>query len=169
MKRSLAVLLGAGLLLAACREEASVPPPPFELTADATGNFCGMNLMEHAGPKGQIILSSRKDPVWFSSARDTIAYTMLPEEDKRIRAVYVSDMGKAANWDQPGINNWTDARRAFFVIGSAAKGGMGGDEAVPFSERAAAEDFARAKGGRVVAFKDVPQDYVLGQGEETKP
>lgn len=162
MKPSLVVLACGPLLLGACREEERAPPPPFELTETATGNFCGMNLMEHAGPKGQIILSSRKDPVWFSSARDTVAYTMLPEEDRRIRAVYVSDMGKAPSWDQPGVTNWTDARKAVFVIGSQAKGGMGGDEAVPFSERAAAESFVRENGGRIVGFKDIPQDYVLG-------
>jgi copper chaperone NosL len=42
------------------------------------------------------------------------------------------------------------------------KGGMGGEEAVPFSDKAAAEKFAAEHGGRVVAFAEVPKDYVLG-------
>ena len=96
-----------------------------------------MNVLEHTGPKGQIILASRKEPVWFSSARDAISFTMLPEEPKDIRAIYVSDMAKAPNWDQPGTTNWVDAKQASFVIGSQMKGGMGGDEAVPFSDKGA--------------------------------
>ena len=87
---------------------------------------------------------------------------MLPEEPKDIRAIYVSDMAKAPNWDKPGANNWVDAKQASFVIGSRMKGGMGGDEAVPFSDRSAAEKFAAENGGRVVAFAEVPKDYVLG-------
>ena len=43
------------LLLAGCNENAanSVMPPPAALNSDAMGVFCGMNLMEHPGPKGR--------------------------------------------------------------------------------------------------------------------
>jgi copper chaperone NosL len=126
-----------------------------------------MNVLEHTGPKGQIILASRKEPVWFSSARDALSFTMLPEEPKDISAIYVSDMAKAPDWNEPGEKNWIDAKQAFFVIGSSMKGGMGAEEAVPFSERSAAEKFAAEKGGQVVAFAKVPRDYVLGATAET--
>ncbi|KAB0266827.1 nitrous oxide reductase accessory protein NosL [Microvirga brassicacearum] len=157
------LLIGA-LALAGCndRKEAAAPPPAHELTATAIGHYCGMNVIEHSGPKGQILLASRKDPVWFSSARDTLSFTMLPEEPKDIRAIYVSDMGKAETWEKPGANNWIDARQALFVIESRMKGGMGADELVPFSERNAAETFVSRNGGRVVSFAEVPKDYVLG-------
>jgi copper chaperone NosL len=167
MKTFALVLVGT-LALSACEERTSAqaPPPPVTLTQSAIGHYCGMNVSEHAGPKGQIILASRGDPVWFSSARDAISFTLLPEEPKDIRAIYVSDMGTAPSWDDPGSANWTDARQASFVIGSSRKGGMGGDEAVPFADRAAAEKFATENGGRVVAFAEVPRDYVLGAGPE---
>jgi copper chaperone NosL len=163
----LAALAGA-LALAGCNDQktAEAPPPPQEMTATAIGHYCGMNVLEHTGPKGQIILASRKEPVWFSSARDAISFTMLPEEPKDIRAIYVSDMAKAPDWDKPGTTNWVDARQASFVIGSRMKGGVGGDEAVPFSDKAAAEKFAAENGGWVVDFAEVPKDYVLGATAE---
>jgi copper chaperone NosL len=152
----------ATLALGGCWEkQATQPPPPNRMTAEAIGHFCGMNLFEHPGPKGQIFAASLIEPVWFSSVRDTIAFTMLPDEPKDIQAIYVSDMGKAASWDKPGADNWVEARKAMFVIGSRLKGGMGGDEAVPFSDRLAAEKFVGENGGRIVAFGQVPRDYVL--------
>lgn len=172
MKRILltGLVLGA-LALTGCNDQksAAAPPPPHELNAAAMGHYCGMNVLEHTGPKGQILLESRFDPVWFSSARDAVSFTMLPEEPKDIQAIYVSDMGKAPSWDKPGSTNWIDARKAYFVIGSRMKGGMGADETVPFSEKSAAEKFASENGGRVVAFTDIPKDYVLGSGAEPPP
>jgi copper chaperone NosL len=120
--------------------------------------------MEHSGPKGQIILASRNEPVWFSSARDAVAFTMLREEPKDIRAIYVSDMGKAQSWENPGTTNWVDAKQAFYVIASRVKGGMGANETVPFLDKVSAEKFATENGGQVVSFATIPRDYVLGTG-----
>lgn len=149
------------LALAACQKEAAEIPAPHKMTAEAVGHYCSMNLFEHPGPKGQIFAASLIEPVWFSSVRDTIAFTMLPDEPKDIQAIYISDMGKAPSWDNPGADNWVEARKALFVIGSRAKGGMGGDEAVPFSDRGAAEKFTAENGGHIVTFDQVPRDYVL--------
>ena len=159
-----AVLLAALSPLVGCGEEVAdeALPPPQEMTADATGHYCGMRLAEHAGPKGQVILKDQVEPVWFTSVRDTIAFTLLPEEPKDVRAIYVSDMGKAPNWNKPGPNNWVEARAAFFVVGGDLKGGMGAPEAVPFSSRPDAEKFAREHGGKVVTFDQIPRDYILG-------
>lgn len=162
-----AAAIAASFLLVGCKgEENTAVPPPFALTEEAMGRYCGMNVLEHSGPKGQIILQQVLEPIWFSSARDALAFTMLPEEPKDIAAIYVSDMGKAPSWDRPGAENWIDARKAFFVIGSAARGGMGAEEAVPFSSETDARAFASKNGGQVVGFDEVPKDYVLGTGAE---
>jgi copper chaperone NosL len=168
MRKIILLAAFAGVLaLAGCNDQKTAEaPPPQEITDSAIGHYCGMNVLEHSGPKGQIILASRKDSVWFSSARDAISFTLLPEEPRDIRAIYVSDMARAPSWDKPGANNWVDARQASFVIGSRMQGGMGGDEAVPFSDRSAAEKFAAENGGRIVAFAEVPKDYVLGATAE---
>lgn len=163
MKRTTIAALFGLLVLAGCGEEQQAEmPQPFALTADAIGRYCGMNVLEHEGPKGQIILGKIPEPIWFSSARDAVAFTMLPEEPRDIAAIYVSDMAAADSWEEPGAQNWVDARQAYFVVGSSARGGMGAVETVPFSTEQAAADFAAKNGGEVMRFADIPPDYVLG-------
>ncbi len=165
----LLLILGAAmavLTFAGCSSEDPLEvPAPFALTEEAIGRYCGMNVLEHPGPKGQIVLGRIPEPIWFSSARDAVAFTMLPEEPKNIAAIYVSDMAQAPDWDSPGAENWIDARTAFFVLGSSAKGGMGASETVPFSTQAAAQLFAQEHGGEVVPFDAIPADYVFGSEE----
>ncbi|MCA1529600.1 nitrous oxide reductase accessory protein NosL [Bradyrhizobium yuanmingense] len=161
-RRTLLLALLLPLALVGCNDkQAANIPPPHRMTAEDIGHYCGMNVLEHPGPKGHIFAASLIQPVWFSSVRDAIAFTMLPDEPKDILAIYVSDMGKAPDWDKPSADNWIEARKALFVIESRVKSGMGGDEAVPFSDRAAAERFASENGGRIVGFDEVPRDYVL--------
>lgn len=166
-----ALSLAAALAFAGgcSRQEETAAPAPFALTQEAIGRYCGMNVLEHDGPKGQVILAKIPEAIWFSSARDAVAFTMLPEEPKNIAAIYVSDMAVAPSWEKPGAENWIDARTAFYVIGSSRVGGMGAAETVPFSTEAAARDFAASHGGEVVEFADIPVDYVLGGGGEEEP
>ena len=161
--RSLLPVLLLGVVLTACaEEEVAEVPPPIEVTAEATGHYCGMLLKDHEGPKGQIHLAGGEDPVWFSSVRDTVAFTRLPEEPKTIVAIYVNDMGQATNWSEPEPGTWVEAREAWFVLGSRRLSGMGAPEAVPFSGEEAAHSFAAAHGGTVVRFDKIPDSYVLG-------
>jgi copper chaperone NosL len=92
--------------------------------------------------------------VWFTSVRDTLTFLVLPEEPKDIAGVYVSDMGKAPSWEKPGDSNWILADTAIYVIDSDQVGGMGGAEAVPFGEEAAAKSFIEEHGGRIVGLED---------------
>jgi len=150
------------LVLGGCDEAAvATAPAPARLTRDATGHYCRMIVTDHKGPKGQIHLAGRAAPVWFSSVRDTVAFTMLPEESKRIAAIYVNDM-TSTPWEDPGPETWIDAKTAVYVIGSSRRGGMGAAEAVPFKGADAARAFAARFGGRVVAFDKLPRPYILG-------
>ena len=164
MRTRLAAALLAAVLAAGCNRAPPpiAPPPAAEVQADAVGHYCGMLLVDHEGPKGQIHLVSRKAPVWFSSVRDTIAFMRLPEEPHDIAAVYVNDMARAKRWDQPEPGMWVDARQAWFVVDSDMRGGMGAPEAVPFSDEAAAQTFRAAHQGQVARLADIPDAYVLG-------
>ncbi|MDR3461630.1 MAG: nitrous oxide reductase accessory protein NosL [Beijerinckiaceae bacterium] len=156
------VLLGL-IFLAACKRDDGVAelPPPREVTDSASAQFCGMALTEHAGPKAQIFVRGLTDPYWFASVRDAFAFILLPEMPKAISAVYVSDMARAKNWNQPEPGTWVEAHQAYFVIGSRRRGGMGTGEAIPFSNAAAARRFVDANGGRTIRFAEMPNDYIL--------
>ena len=170
MIRRIVITALAALLLTACQEsESKVVPPAIAMTEEALGHYCQMDLSEHDGPKAQIHLVGHDHPVWFSQVRDAIAFTRLPEETADVAAVYVSDMGKAPSWADPGIDNWVDAEKALFVIESRSRGGMGTPEAVPFSEEQAAEKFVADNGGRIVDLAGIPDDYVLGPVDATPP
>ena len=162
----LAPALAAVLLAAACGSGSgpeAPPPSPQPVTAESIGHYCGMTLNEHNGPKGQLFLKGRAAPVWFSSIKQVFAYTLLPEEPKTISAIYVNDMSTAGPDGVPDPAAWIEARQAVYVIEGRFIGGMGAEDAMPFSRRADAESFAQAHGGRVVNFADVPQAYVFAQ------
>jgi copper chaperone NosL len=160
------LLLASLLLVAGCDGDEAAPPPPQEPTGEDISHYDQMILLNHAGPKAQIHLESSDEPVWFSSVRDAFAFHFLPEEPRDIAAIYVTDMGRAETWDNPGPGVWIEARDALYVIGSEMRGGMGAEEPVPFGDRAEADAFAAEHGGEVVAFEDVPEDYVLGATAE---
>ena len=165
------VLLAVAMLalsgIAGCGDDDEIVarPAPVEPTRDASGHYCGMILLDHKGPKAQVHLPDEAEPVWFSSVRDAIAFTMLPEEPRNHTAIYVNDMG-AARWDAPEPGTWIDAANAHYVIGSERMGGMGVPEAVPFAARDAAERFVAAHGGRIVALADVPESCIFAYGDE---
>ncbi len=153
------------LAVAACGDEpAAEAPPPQELTRDAVGNYCGMIIVDHPGPKAQIFLAGRDDPIWFTSVREAMFFTRSPEEPKNIVAFYVNDMGRAS-WEAPEPGTWIDATAAWYVIGSRRRGGMGGPEAVPFSDKAAALAFIERYGGTLKRFGTIPDDYIFAVGE----
>lgn len=164
MRAVLAALAGA-LLLAGCGEETTEMPPPVALTEEALGFFCQMDVLEHEGPKAQIHLAGYPMPLWFAQVRDGIAYIKAGERVADITAIYVSDMGAAATWADPGAENWIDAGAAHFVVGSDAVGGMGAPELVPFATAAAAKGFADRRGGRVLTLDQIDPAEVLAPVE----
>lgn len=157
------------LATAGCKEQFAVPDPA-ELTRDAIGHYCNMIVADHPGPKAQIHEQGRAAPLWFSSVRDGLAYLALPGEAQKVSVIYVHDMGQAESWMQPQSSGiWIDAAKAVYVIGSSKRGGMGAKESVPFNDKAKAENFVEKFGGQIVAYADIPSDYILGDDNEHAP
>lgn len=158
------VVVVVALLLAGCEpSDTKQPlPEPRVLTGDALGYFCSMIVADHEGPKAQVILDNGETALWFTSARDAVAFMHLPGEPKNVAAIYVTDM-TAADWSNPegSPDVWIEARDAWFVIESVKVGGMGAAETIPFRNPSSAEAFAAKFGGRVVPYAELPEDYVL--------
>ena len=151
------------LLVLGCDGNDAPPPPPLELTGDAIGHDHIAIVAEHPGPKAQIFAGNDAEPVWFPSVRDMFAYTMLPEENQDIRAIYVSDTGASADIETIAKGAWVEARDAFYVLGSPIAGGMGLPETVPFADQGKAAAFAERHGGEVVTFDGVTIDHIFAE------
>ncbi len=171
----LVLLLLAPLALTACKDEIAALPDPVPLTETALSHYCQMWIADHGGPKAQIHLEGLTEPIFFAQVRDALAYLHSPERDAPVVAVYVSDMAKAKSWDEPGIANWVAAKTASFVVGADVVGGMGAPEVAPFGTLAAAESFAKERGGEVMSLNDIPSEVVLAPvdfelpGEHAQP
>ena len=159
-----AVTLTLGL--SACMEEeiAELPMPAL-LTQEPVGYYCSMTVADHKGPKGQIWLKSKDQPIWFSSVRDTITFTLLAEEPKDILVIYVTDMSTDDSWGNPKDYKWIDINTAHFVTGSFRAGGMGAPEPVPFASMESAKTFVLRHGGEVVAYSTIADGSTLGPAE----
>jgi len=141
------------LSLSACKEEHADLPAAIEMSAEAVGFYCQMDLLNHDGPKGQIHLAGMPAPIFFSQVKDTIAYLHMPEQSHAVQVAYVQDMADARSWAQPGP--WIMAKDALYVIGSDKMGGMDAPEFVPFSDETAAAAFIAEHGGTLVQFNDI--------------
>ena len=152
MRIAIAITLSA-LMLAACKEERADLPDPVEMTAEAVGYYCQMELLDHEGPKGQIHLEGTPAPVFFSQVKDAIAYLHMPEQNYAVTATYVQDMAGATSWSSPG--DWIAVDKAVFVLGSDRMGGMGAPEFVPFSTESTARAFIAQHGGTLRRFDQI--------------
>ena len=169
MKKIMLTLFAAAAL-AACSPSDSgsntaAKPQPHAISDNAKGYFCTMNLPEHTGPKAQIFLESKPDePLWFSTVTQIFGFVQQPGEPKDITAMYVTDMGGLpdADWEKPLTANakWIDAKTAHYVIESKYIGGMGTQDAIPFSDPAQAQAFVQKNGGRVVSFDQMPDSFI---------
>lgn len=155
------------IVLASCSQKTPQQTPLPQLpSGDDLGYFCGMIVEAHEGPKSQIILAGEDTPLWFTSVRDGIAYTLLPEETGTVLALFVTALDDV-DWNHPEqqLQSWISADQASYVIGSKKRGGMGAAEAIPFAAATAAKRFAETFGGKVVTLTQIPGDYILGNSE----
>lgn len=138
-------------LLTACGQAEQAGTGPLEVTQGTACALDGMLLLDFPGPKAQIHYA--QGPVdFFCDTVEMFSIYLHPEQQKRVRALFVQDMGKA-DWDAPR-DHWIDARNAFYVVGSSRRGSMGATF-VPFADEAAAKAFVEEYGGQLHRFDEI--------------
>lgn len=147
--------------LTACRTADSSTVAPVDITRDTNCSLDGMTLMDYPGPKAQVFYERQAAPDFFCDTVELFALLLKPEQQKRVRAVYVQDMAQA-DWNQP-VGHWIDAKTAFYVAGSKARGSMGAS-LVSFAREQDARAFAARQGGNVVRFDQVTPDMATLHG-----
>lgn len=152
--------LCAAAVLAGCGEAVQTPPQPVEITRDTYCSLDGMALADYPGPKAQIHYAQGK-PDFFCDTVEMFSIYLRPEQQRRVRAVYVQDMGQA-DWNEPR-GHWIDAKTAFYVAGSRMRGSMGPTLA-SFSREQDAKAFAAKNGGKLLRFGEVTPDMVTLDG-----
>ena len=131
--------------------------------ADVRCPVCGMFPARSPDWAAQVIFANG-DAQFFDSPlslfmylSDVARYSPGRSADE-IVARYVTDVSS---------KSWTDARSAFYVHGSSAKGPMRAGNLPAFASKKAALQFAAQRGGTVLAYADVDAALVTqlgGQG-----
>lgn len=156
--------LAAAALVAACGHDAQTPPPAREITDATVSVLDGMSLKDYPGPKAQIVYADG-EPDFFCDTLGLFSVYLRPEHDRKVRALYVQDMG-ATDWQHP-VGHWIDAKRAIYVIGSKKPSAMGRTFA-SFAREADAARFAKAEGGKLYRFGEITPEMAATDGGVVK-
>lgn len=146
--------------LAACSREGeggNTSLGPAEITQSTSCELDGMLLIDYPGPKGQIHFAGADRPAFYCDTVEVLNVLLVPEQVRKVNAVYVQDMGKT-DWDNPK-GAWIDARTALYVQGSKRKGSMGPTFA-SFGSEADARVFIQQYGGKLLRMSDITQVMV---------
>lgn len=153
--------LTAAIAAAGCGEaERAKTAQPVEIARSTVCSLDGMVLADYPGPKAQMHYAQGQ-PDFFCDTMEMFSLYLRPEQQKRVTAVYVQDMGKT-DWDNPQ-GNWMDARAAVYVHGSKRRGSMGPTLA-SFSREEDARAFADKHGGKVLRFAEIKPEMVILDG-----
>ena len=153
------LVVAASLALGACKtDEKSLAA--VDVTADTACSLDGMLLADFPGPKAQIHYDNGK-PDFFCDTVEMFSLYLRPEQQKRVKALYVQDMG-STDWMSPK-GHWIDAKSAFYVQGSKLKGSMG-PTLGSFATEDGAKSFASKNGGKVLAFSAIKPEMVVLDG-----
>lgn len=154
MKNALCILTLCLLLGMSCASVMAAPVDPVD--PDQRCAVCGMMVVKY-NPWITQIHASGEAAVMFDGVKDMMAYYFNP-------TAYGGggDMSTAEVWVKDYYTlKYFDGREAFYVVGSDVMGPMG-EELVPFSSRAAAENFLTDhKGREVLRFNGIEAEMIM--------
>lgn len=157
---TLALAFTGAAVFGGCSKNEQASVQPIEITRDTSCSLDGMTLMDYPGPKAQMQYD-RGEPDFFCDTVEMFSIYLKPEQQQRVRAVFVQDMAQA-DWTNP-VGHWIDAKTAFYVAGSKRLGSMGPTLA-SFAREADAGKFAAKEGGKVYRFDQITPDMVVLDG-----
>jgi len=143
-------------LSSGCSEDNStnISSIPTDLTREEVCMLDGMILVDHPGPKGQVIFKDGTHH-FFCDTKGLIATLYDPNYKTKIKQAFVQDFGNR-KWGSYN-ENWIDVKQAFLVIDSSQFGAMGPTLAT-FGTRADAEAFIKEFGGSLLSFNELTED-----------
>ncbi len=143
------------ITIAGCSGD-DAPVQALEPTRSSMCALDGMLLLDYPGPKGQILYNDGEREFYCDTV-ELLSIYLRPEQQKRIRAIFTQDMGKA-DWKEPR-SHWIDAKEAYYVQGSKLHGSMGPTFAA-FANKEDAESFIKEHGGKPLRFDQITIDMV---------
>ena len=156
-----ALAIGSAALLPGCSQgDAAGPLQAVAIDRSTADAVDGMLLLDYPGPKGQILYADGKPDV-FCDTVGLFSTLLKPEQQRQVRAVFVQDMAQE-DWGHP-TGHWIDAKTAFYVAGSKARGAMGATLA-SFAREDDARAFAAKQGGQVLRFGQVTPEMAETDG-----
>ncbi|MCK7546571.1 nitrous oxide reductase accessory protein NosL [Marinobacter koreensis] len=157
------LIILSAFTISACsggEETVAEKPAPVHIESGDECHVCGMIISGFPGPKGESIAGDSQRVRKFCSTRELFAWKLQPENIHQNDTLYVHDMAQT-DWDNPADTALVDARDAFYVAGSDAKGAMGPTLA-SFALEAEARKFANSHGGRVLRYGEITLADVSG-------
>jgi copper chaperone NosL len=137
---------------------------PQSVTADTACAVDGMLLLNHPGPKAQIVHSDGTR-TFYCDVREALEARHDPEQGHTVAQVFVQPMDGRDWAARP--DGWAELERLHLVLGSRRMGHMG-PTVVPFRQRAAADAFSAAEGGRVLAAAELTGAVVTAYAAEVR-
>jgi nitrous oxide reductase accessory protein NosL len=155
MKRAVAALT---ILFLMCTVQGSIAAGPKAgegLNEKSRCPVCGMFVEKYPQWLAQINMSNGHAE-FFDGVKDMLAYYFSPGQygaaaGDTVEEVFVKDYYK---------QEWIDGRKAVYVLGSDVYGPMG-HELIPFSDRAAAENFLKDHHGKkIFSFAEITPEII---------
>jgi copper chaperone NosL len=151
-KAVLFLLLMAPLFACEKDDKAAMSARPAAISAEDECALDGMIVANYPGPKAQILYREEGKRDFFCETKELFHLYAEPGMAARVVAIYVQDTA-GVEWEKP-VNNWIEAKGAYYVVGGNLQGSMGPTFA-PFKSREDAAPFVKKYGGEIMTFDEV--------------
>lgn len=130
---------------------------------DARCAICGMFVAKYENWVVQL-RSADDTLLFFDGVKDMMVFYHNPQQYSRLQQADLNEI-----WVKDYYSlEWLDGRKALYVIGSDVYGPMG-KEFIPFSSRAAAENFLQDHHGKkIVTFAEITDEIVQSMRSGSK-